>query len=492
MQQTTQPQTLNNVKVNRSKATLIIMSPRKVGTIHVRPHLYKFDENLGNEIASCTDLNSFFRNEAAASESVKSAIIPSAQGIPINMSTLDSCYTFVLTVDRTVNANAVVGTQLSRHVYIGYFSQEPFGRIGPSGEAPLNPEALMIFTHCKSLMMGGVVGASGGNNMAIPGVYDITPPSIVSGADVDLYAVDPAAIASGYSVDGNRNLTTNTHAAYLGGGAPKTVDACLSAPSQHFGVLLDKLHSARLQSYMDTHNPLKRITGADYTQTVEDSFVEGLVQTGMRVGTGILDPTRPLRLRSLEDAIGQYEVVAYTSPESLYNDNVDTGAITPQNVMSSLVSDTVKAIASYHGISDIAFAYKSRVASSFGLHSKSAIRIEAASPIVAMTQEAWQAVLFKFTQELENNLFPIIESSVGAFDVFVSYNACGKTTVSLILIDQGQLQPEGQYVTNNTLGGLISPYIGTESSYLHNSQQVAALSTYGELPGAYVDDIELF
>jgi hypothetical protein len=151
---------------------------------------------------------------------------------------------------------------------------------------------------------------------------------------------------------------------------------------------------------------------------------------------------------------------------------IASGDIIPQNissinnVFSSLVCSCLPSYMNNIGLSSVSFAHNSHSNATQVLHIDSMF-----DDTQEILKVKWQALFTK----MRSDLFPILLSNGGHFDITVFANVSDTVDVILNFLDY-QLLPEGaMFQENCSLGGITSPLVGTHDYILRNANEVNTL-----------------
>ncbi len=474
----------------QSGVKLYVFTPVQTGVTVIRPYVYNFNDNMVNGFVSGNTSDSMLKQINGFNNStIVDAILPSANGIELSTSHLDNLYSFVLVIDN-VNANRsemAYGGPKSRTVMTGYFYDEPFvlSTLWTSNPV-LNEDALMVFTHNDgvSLQHGMQYGAEAPRRaININAALDVIPQSTDQYVNANLAMCDISSIANSFipdpyseeSVPTSNRLELSAH----NGVAPVT-NHRVKSPKHQLIDIAQSISQAKMMAE-DEHTIYGGSEGGMLNgSNPHDVFVSNMFghlqrpeTTSVRHG---LNPAECIPIGKLSGLFPMLEVVPCEVPFNPTADSMDQRETTIQSVYSSLVTNVVSSIAMNNILSSIGFRYGSWNKTSFDQHGGS-WEIQNASLIIG-EEDADGSVLSssvnKFMLELESALFPILIKMGGEFDMMVKHDSTGHTVVDLNFLDFVSMG-HGFYTTQNKLGGMVSPALGTIDNAINNKAQLDGL-----------------
>jgi hypothetical protein len=473
----------NNVK-------LYIFTPYLHGNQVIRPYIYRFDDNLVDTFLNGNGaVDTLKRMGSMQNNGISGAILPSTNGFLIDTTYLDNLYSFILLIDAVdpVRSMISLGGPKRRTILTGYFYDEPINPFTMYTSSPtLNPNALMLFTHNNSFLVnsGNSYGQNIINNITINANADIVPQSLdqtVGGIDLSL--CDISSLANAYSRDIYSNESIPT-------GQPlKLANHCKNAP-----ILSDRVKSPKHQlidiaygidqSFNITKNDHKIFGGLEGSLVGDNQhelFINNLYSHLQRpdiasIQQGV-DPSKHMLMSDLTFMFPNIDVITCSVPYKADHDIRDQRESNIQTVFSSLVNNVVSSYAISNLLGRVAFRYASWMKNPLEGRG-GAWNIEVAELIIGaeLNQTVLESSVNNFINAMESGLFPILINAGGEFDLSVSYDATGATTVDLFFMDYSS-ESRGYYVAHNKLGGMISPAIGSVDNAQSNRIQFDELVT---------------
>lgn len=465
------------------QATLYLFSPKLIPTQVLRPYLYNFTSGFVNDVINhpTTLQEAVAPNQNGKTDSVVQAILPDINGSVMNTYELSNTWSFVLSIDdnpitqgirfaspapgtRLIASGYVVGIDTSR-------AEEPVNPI----TGTINPRAVLVFTHSTMTFIQNEMGVKGGMRsyttshdsdlitpmnaaMATNGetLYLGTPGDLMNCTDFS--NPDQPATAFGDLVIGTGNISNGS----------KTVDGVLKSPKHQLNTIMHSMDEAITYSEDSFVKSSIMPVSADYEDhRIRGQFAENLPNSRKQLPKTGLDTTQPMSMAHLTQLFPNIVIRPFSVPNQGGWSVSPQDAMSCKNQMSSLIASTISSVMPGVGLCSISFRYNSWTkADQFMAIPAGMWQIyEPVSTFVETSGEEQIKIVNYFKKVLENELFPILRSVRGEFDLMAFCNLGGEILLNLnFLCDiQGGKVPdalEGVYETNGRLGGLLNPMVG--------------------------------
>ena len=477
----------------KASATLHLFSPKLMPAQVLRPYIYNFGQGFMNDILTYHDSLQMCVAPAGKgmySDNINQAILPDTNGILLDTYTLSQQWSFVLILDDQPSnrgiRNAMPGPEI-RIICMGYTNTEP---INPM-TGTLNPNAVLIFTHTAVTYLNSNVGVMGSarkfqcsNNSDFVGEMNAqlsreplfigTPGDISNNVSTLMGEFGEPEVIGNY---GDISLSNETADA-----PTRNVDTTMNSPKHQLGSIMavmdgainatneDWVRSSVLPSVPDNN--------AEYAHNWFKQNAPGSRGSIPKVG---LDTSHPMTISQLNFHYPNIDVVPHKIPGQ------STWSVSPQdqmtlrNQMSSMVAASVTSFLPGCCLSDIAFRYCSWSKPDTFMPSSTGVwQIMDAHCLVTVAPNEYKRCIQDFQKICEMQLFPVLKSVHGEFDLMVYCNSGGEIVVDLIYLDdRHNLNPgEGFYETSARLGGLLNPMVVSQDNLNHNVTQLqCALDT---------------
>lgn len=494
------------------EAKLWIFPPRNLSQQVLRPYTYKFSQAFAEALTEATDMvkevgpmGTLYNDDR-----LNNAILPNSNGIPLDVRALCDCWTGIILVD-VGKPDAMGILPNTRTIYSGIFTEEPC-HPNPvwTSELPLNPRALFEVTHRCVVNMHtgyGPHGMTGGMPMTLDD-SDVIFQSIAQlpTTDDNLLVIAPHRLRMATSrVDNDTNLVdwSNTSVASLSN-TNEILPNRMKAPFTHLRSIVKNIDYARsLQN-----------NGMCYGQELDAQAIPGdpYQQFATRVDNGLCSEARSSfimhgqldikQMYTLEDIERIFPNIEATYLDIPYHQEYDVSSQMVQNpatTMSSMIIQTVGAMASSIGIATISFRYCSWQCNNpmqgpgiyeliedpnnmTGDGHAIGMLVESTDQQIAT---AWNAL----TRMMEQDLFPILKTIGGEFDLMIHYDIQGETFCWFEYKDMPSGM-DGFYQTNTRFGGVLNPMLGNYNNLNNNQTQLQNLTGY--IAQSTVGSSELF
>lgn len=464
-------------------AILFLFSHKYIPDQWRRPHIYNFDgefkTDLQNTISESLRKPGLALANAAMPHSVaaRHAVLPAPQGQHVGLSRLSDYWTFMLVVDKGRDGGPF-GTRSaipSRMFYSGWIANEDAAtKMG--ARWAINPQAVLSITHHSGFAEVASLGMNGGSSrVQNTADFDYAAPDVISNIETDgakLYDMRFESVISKVAADP------------LGAGlqvAPAPIDhdtgaietsAELKSPTFHLRSVVGTLTESIKHNRID---PNAADTPFGAVDVVLESAV-GLARSHRNCVTRGIDPSKVYTIDELMRLYGagfdwQVIVPEFDPRYTL----ADSGAVTRRNVFTSMISSSIPNLLSMFGIADVSFRYSSYAQDQQqGLFVTNEHRgmfyLLNMGMLYQTTEAEKQHAWAVFCDYLRDTVFNVIRAECGEFDLMCHSSLLGSTLIDLNLLDE--LPEQGLVETNNLLGGLNSPLIGTQAEFQANAEQI--------------------
>lgn len=471
-----------------ASATVFFFSPRQIPDQHRRPYDYKFGEGFYDAVEQRIDN----RMKGAPSSQMDSylldcpearmAIMPSTQGIPTKLSSLSDFWTFLIVIDNdsAITPAALQSVVPSRTLLSGWCVNEPVTKTNFSQGYTPNPMCLLTVTHQTVLNFRQSFGMGGFRSADVMSDYDYAPYSVLYNiqSEVDRpFDLNPATVSK--AVIANKDLEGTVSVAHMplpSAPGSVTIGTELADPIQHLSTLVNPaidtplLGSDGRGSGLD--NGLDFFSGGSVMQSTYSALL-GNAQPQIYLSK--LDVEQPFTVSELQQTYPNLNIQVINIPVTAQYDQTSNAAPTRNNVLTSMLASAFPGILAQHGLAEVAFRYNSSIRQPGGLGSiggkRGMYELQNISTLYNCNQNTIQAKWNNLQAYLELDLFPIILNTAGHFDLMVHCSIGGVSLIHLNLLDFASVH--GFVETNNLLGGLNTPLVGTVSNFNNNAIQLA-------------------
>lgn len=495
-------------------ANLFIFSPRTHNQQFKRTYMYNFNAdfcmNAMDVLKSTAVVNGLDINQAAfmhGDNSANFAILPNAQGVPVNLNVFSELWTFLLIIDivrgtkiPTLDPMYAISHQSpsdSRYIYFGYCSDEPINPNTNFGTTPtINTKSLLFITHYSYIATNQMIDSYRSQTVVNTlADSDIIPPESVrmmhsaNGPAIEYYNKPDKLLSS---------ISFNDNLAFGDGGGTYTVDGSgvshisyfhkpistptsLNSPRHHVRDIVKTLsdgYALTVDEAVADTSIMQQYDRSYFLKSVQDTL-----QSQHQSFADAAAPLTPTGYYTLDQIMYMYPNLKINDcrvPANSQWDVVSQEAPTIVNIYSSLISNALPPLLSAQAISQIAFRYSSiDRGNSFALLEKQdAMELMDIATFVPIPPESIQVKFQTLMRYLKQTLFPIILAAGGDFDLMVFTSVSGTNIVSLNFYDYPTLSsPNAFYESYNSLGGIMSPIVGTANEFNHNALNIANLVT---------------
>lgn len=487
----------NTYNTDDQRAMLIIFSPRTIVNTCKRPVKYNFDYNFIENIKDNADniINSVGGYDLQAAgymnnyDSSLYAVGVDAQGVMMNNSNFSDYYTWLLIIDNESisSGNVYSGPKLSnRYIYSGFCNFEPYSSIDGL-KVTINPQCVLTITHSTTMAIQKRYSALGDTSkMRITGDVDYILPDVSMQLNNNLdYLLTPDAVQSGVAKNDSTSFYADMSKMLVAQGShPIPVPAFLNSPKHHLcsivGAInrtLDEITTDNFGSGAMRNSNNSRVYGD--TSVFRSSFNTNLNVRPADIFLG-LDCSRPYTILELQARYPMLQIIPSHADKISTSNLADQGVYTRANIASSILVAAVPSIAADNGLCEIGLLYKSYKSNNNMFitnmmdDSNDEIEIKNCAPFSQEDIGITKMRVKAFLAALKNQVFPIIKSIGGDFDLSLSCNAASECDVLLFFMDDRN-GTTGIYESPLLLGGLNSPLIGPTNIYENNGQNLGAV-----------------
>ena len=484
--------------ISSSDNVLYIYPPSRYvnyGKVGIRPNLYNFNDDFKEGV-----------NQEIFSEKRHGSILDryrlnrynyltpqSNPDIIMDLRSLEMRYMFMLVLthrqiprDYQGFGVATPHGNVSKGIYYGFFTDEPVTR-----NNTVNPQARLIITHITEVK-DFVKQNKFGTTHKLHTLKDesvITYDNLKSHLDAGyhsmehepfMYYLDPKLSVYSHNIDGNSYMDHNTQ---------------IDVPSE-FSMMCnnsmnytkrpvyheDKFNNANTCVGQIVNNIKFAINedirgyddfGRDLNDQLKNSFENGSFNRNTPANGYLLSADDPPSMYNLMQEYNPH-IIRYEVNAPVAGDNplVDTTQSTLHNVHYAMIISALTPIMNESGIARLTFNYDSYRHNQpliIGSDTPGATLINVVS-YSAMSDNERNWLATRIIKELIDGPFEIIENSVGDFTIDIDADMLASTTLRLQPYDMQSFNEV--YTHTNSLSGITSPMIGTESTFRHNTEQL--------------------
>lgn len=495
-QQDTMHSLMNHQIVN--SATLFVFSPSYHYQQHKRSYVYNFNNQLCERVVDVIEDSISGRGEINqmafmdGCPDANTAILPNANGVPINLQVFSELWSFLLVIDLqrgstlTNHINQYTHTIPcdARFLYVGYCDNEPINPVNLGNGNTINPKSVLIITHHSYIHRTMQLDAY----RTIPIVntitdVDIVPTDIVrqigmGDQRLEYYAA-PAKLIDSISPDMNSGFSkglinidgsTTAHLQYQRGNIPSV--ASLNSPKHHLRDIVRTLSDSYIHTADMSYGEMD--TSPIYLSSVKSNLMCEHTPTSVTIAP--IDPNTPITLGNLMSMYPNLVINDCRVPVTSQWDVVSQEAPNIVNIYSSLVASTLSPLLVANSISQIAFRYSSiNINNAFTTLDKDDVHeLLDIATFVPLTPEMLKQKYLSLMRYLKKTLFPLIKAAGGDFDLLVYTSVAGKVIVSLKFYNYPSMSVDNAYYESyNSLGGILSPVVTTNVEFIHNATNLA-------------------
>lgn len=473
------------------RAMLYLFTPSIIPNQMLRPYQYNFNDNLVDQIVTAKEKMSCAvapNGLGLNSELVNKSILPTAGGIPLNTTGLQTQWTFVLITDTCPDPSMRRSTMspTTRVIATGFCSDEP---INIQTGTP-NPAAVLMFTKTNTTYVAPNIGNNGiSYKVTNAADLDIVNEMNSMMTNQDLFLATPQDIRStvfsgGVGADGQTigaygELCLNN---VKQGESGKLVSGEMKTPKVQLGAIMQALDRS-VDYTISLNDGVSSGIGpscvpdmTDMARTMFDQNVAGSKQSLPRSG---IDTSKPISMQELLYLFPNIDIVPFEIPLASAWDATPQDAMTARNSMSSMLSASLSNLVPACGLSNIMFRYSS-YAQMGPMHMTSTMgtwKIESFGVLVEMSPLKQEQAIVQFQNYFEMELAPILKCVRGDFDLLAYVDVMGYILIDLVFRDDylTMKQEEGFYETSSRLGGFLNPMVADINVLHHNAIQLDTL-----------------
>lgn len=493
-------------QLGNTSATLYLIQKRYIPDQVRRPLLYNFNGEFRRDLDRSinapenvirTNLTDMMLDDSSA----RSAILPSRAGHNIDLHRFSDYWTFVLVVDSDSAPDLIglVRPTPHRELYSGWIMDEPVHAQvqGSINSTSINPNAILSITHDVSLAANSVQSPSGMvtsvDTLEDNDYVDSSTLQSIQQDGQQLFKITPKALVSSIVPDTVGYTDTFTIAP-----APMQISTDTIAistddnnPTQHLSNVVSAISGAVASQKQD-------IGGTDYyggADTMLANMQRYIPATSVSKNHVAIDPRVPTTIGELDRKFnGGLNVIVVNQPWESCIDLGNPQINSERNMCIKIFEMALPNLLATCGIADIACMYDSTQGNDFGhsgMLTKGRFNLQTLGMLYECSPMQKDAAYSRLQRLLRTNIFSIILDTCGEFFVCIQASIAGTTHVDLMLYDymRDPTQGNGMIETNNLLGGLNSPQIGTQAEATHNATQLygalkdfSDASMYGGLP----------
>lgn len=488
--------------VSGNEAILIVYTPKLIPTQVVRPYQYAFTDKVIEGFVELDDKNKRgITTSFEECERLHGAILPDSVGIKVHNELLSNYWTFVLILTTNDSAfNSQIFGRKNKTIGTGYFIDEPFDINSLFTSNPImNPNAIMKFTHATSLAIGvgnnlnaaGMVSGGGYINMDGDNVgqyidqhsseqmFAMTPGDLKQAMSHSHNNIFPGQLAE--EEVGNADLVCTPGAAALGQMHETTMIASTQKSPKHHLLEIGKAVTKGLDVLDDNNTILSALSDFDMTQSANSIISKNLEHRRGVTIQSATDPTNRCRTDVTMSQFAKAFPTATIQPIELnYTSQWDVkpqDIMTQATVMGSIIAPTIQSLAIGVGLSSVSFGYCSYNTSV--LDTKGVWKIIEDPHIFQCGEdrEAVKKAMVRFMGLMEHDLFPILKSIGGEFEMVIRYDMVGETLVDFRYLDTHS-ESGGFLETPNRFSSFVTPNVGNIRTFTNNASNLQHLYSY--------------
>ena len=494
-------QMLNNVSFAQQsshKATLFLFPPRNIPDQFRRPHVYKFggefrmalQDNMEKAMRGpYNNLDSLMLNVPSA----RGAILPSAQGQHMNLRPFSDFWTFVLIIDND-NGLSPLGLQTSipsRMLYSGWIMDEPVTHKNMSAGYVLNPTAILSVTHHTTLTVQQNYTPTGLNQQInTTGDWDYLAGNTAQQLQSDgqnLFDLQPGTVMNAIVAD---PISDSSHSLAItpvsASAASIPIPTELNAPAYHLQKIVSSMaDGVKMLSSSET-GLVDVFAGGD----VVLSTIGTMMRNGSNTVLNNLDPSKPITMQEIMTRYSSsLNVTVCEIPREAQYDLSSPHAPTKRNVFTTVVASSLPPLLAQFGLAEVAFRFNSYAVPQGGLSSingeRGVFQLLNIATLYAGGENSMSSAWDRLQRYMRMTLFPMLKENVGEFDLQVHCSLAGVSLVNLNYLDD--MIEHGLVESNNLLGGLNTPLLGTQLEVGNNASQLFGVTRDVVATGTPVD-----
>ena len=476
--------------MNSSRVVLYAFMPMTIPTQVARPFVYQFTPDFIDSIKTQPSLEfAVSKGNLALSESAKKSILPDDTGVILNTVTLQSQWTFVLLIDTTPETHGTILVPGIRQISMGYFTDEPIDMAGNP-----NPMATMIFTHNSVTFIrpsrgpmtpvdGRVVYNTQDVDYASESINMLYDNKMLLGTPKEILEMSARAAQNGFMDYSALDISS-----MKAGDSIKAIDTADKAPKHLLSDILRSVDNG-LDSTISEEPVLSKFSDPNdmylppnirAMETTVANMPSGHV---VDIQTG-LDTTRPVTMAELCTKFPNVLIQPFrvnvqngygwdVAQQATYNSNGNLAPIMSiRNQLSYLCSTVIQAVCSQLGVTTVGFSYRWLDGDGFVAGKNEAYQLIAFNLAIPRPDCVTESAALRFKMTLDDQLFDVIHSLAGEFELHVMADMGGNILINLKLYNFPDAQDGAYYQTTARLGGMVNPLIGTVEIINNNVVQL--------------------
>lgn len=470
-----------NFATNNKNVVLYLFSRRFIPDQWRRPHVYKFGGEfrmaLQDNLAKAAQPRPYNAIDKLMLDepSSRSSILPSAQGQHMGLKSFGDMWTFLLIIDNDNRSPIGNGSIPSRLLYSGWVIDEPVTKGNMGGGWVPNESAVFVTSHHTTLNAHQHLLPSGMlSKVVTTGDYDYLNGTTAQRVQCDgsqLFGLLPHQLANSIIPDPmSRNAFELAASPVEAANKSIEIPAEINNPTYHLGKIVG--------SMADTVKMMRNDMGGNDVFSGSDAILStacSFMTPGANIIQNDLNPDSPFTFGEL---LQRYDpglkVEVCTQPVDLQYELVSADKASPRNVFTAVLSSSLPSLLAQFGLAEVAFRYNSYQPEVGGLGSTNGARgifqLFNAATLYTGTDDEIASAWDQLQMYLKVTLFPVIQTNVGHFDVMVHCSLAGVSLINLQILDQ--IGEPGLVESNNLLGGLNTPLLGTNQELHHNASQM--------------------
>lgn len=380
------------------------------------------------------------------------------------------------------------GGNKNQLIYTGYALDEP---VSLSGR--LNLDCDIIFTHMSQMDIKEQAGPDGYENWTRPRLdIDIISPEVcnLDRSEYDRrYLLAPDRIMDAIGPDDSRyeapyTITDQSLCTLDHMDNSATEMSTFNSPRKQFNRVISALTNTMLEF---DNSPSRSLVGGDY-QSVMINDKLGVRHTfknflqAQHANRYIGPDYRKPRL-SINKLVSLYPNLEDNTqvidlPRSLDIDQIDEEGVGLLPIMSAFIKSSLPSVFSDHGLSDIIFRYATSDPRDRFKPADDQLPVWDIIDVKPYLEEPIEHTRQRVDLCLDHMVkyvFSVVENISGEIEVLVKHSATYDTLVQLQLRDQTDEINDGFAISQNGLGGIISPNLGDDDAFKNHNETLSSL-----------------
>lgn len=486
----------NNGSINN--CVLFIFSPQDISDNYVRPTRYNFDHNFAD---TARDVLNRSQNNAAqlaamasTNQTLATSILPDSNvAYHVNTHRYSERSTYLMVINSSVmtsNSGVVTGSA-TREIITGWI-ESGLSDVINRNTGSVDVNMILNPTHYTKYSLIPTGGYGNSNYGGMRAVCDV---------DVDLVRDDQINAIDRTQSGANRNwynlsmsnsvrqtgIMNGMSGINLGDGVAisntySTIEPICTSSSAEVMSTRDKDSSVQVADLMVNVNNLitEQVSNGRRSNTINTDSAQ-LAQLGaasycaVPVGT-TFDPTLPLEYKSLQAKFGPaLSVIDCQIPYNCAFDRTDKGARTPHNLACTMITNAMPNILSMYSLSQISFSYDSSLMNQNTLQN-GVFYWHNFTPVVPFADGMYANQISLLESSLRSTILAKIVTVFGHFRCNVLASIYRNTVINMYLYDHSFSATDAYFDTNNILGGLNTPLIGSITDLTNNAANISTIT----------------